>query len=117
MEATAPTFDGTQPCMKVDPEVFFPELPEKEKGERITGQERRTYNIAVNGAKRVCDSCVFAEPCLEYALTTSVVGIWGATTERERHNIRRSRRMRTPESLTTLTNSWTTPSRKKRGTP
>ena len=117
MEATAPTFDGTQPCMKVNPEVFFPELPEKEKGERVTGQERRTYNIAVNNAKSICSLCTFLQPCLEYALTTSVVGIWGSTTERERNNIRRSRRMSTPESLTALTNSWATPSRKKRGTP
>lgn len=117
MKATAPTFDGTQPCMKTDPEVFFPELPEKEKGEKITGQERRTYNIAVINAKSICGSCTFSQPCLEYALTTSVVGIWGATTERERSNLRRSRRMATPESLTTLTNSWTTPARKKRGTP
>ena len=117
MEATAPTFDGTQPCMKINPEVFFPELPEKEKGERVTGQERRTYNIAVIKAKSICDMCMFSQPCLEYALTTSVVGIWGATTERERSSIRRSRKMSTPESLTTLTNSWATPSRKKRGTP
>jgi hypothetical protein len=115
--ATAPYFDGTQPCMKIDPEVFFPELPEKEKGEKITSQDRRTYNIAVINAKSVCDACEFSQPCLEYALTTSVVGIWGATTERERHNIRKSRRMSAPESITTLTNSWATPPKKKRGTP
>jgi hypothetical protein len=117
LEATAPTFDGTQPCMKINPEVFFPELPEKEKGEQVTGQERRTYNIAVIKAKSICDMCMFSQPCLEYALTTSVVGIWGATTERERSSIRRSRKMSTPESLTTLTNSWATPSKKKRSTP
>lgn len=117
MEATAPTFDGTQPCMKTDPEIFFPELPEKKEGEKITGQERRTFNIAISKAKSICDTCEFVKLCLEYALTTSVVGIWGATTERERSNLRKSRRMASPESLTTLTNSWTTPSRKKRGTP
>ena len=117
MEATAPTFDGTQPCMKTDPEIFFPELPEKEKGERVTGPERRSYNIAVITAKSICKSCAFVQPCLDYALTTSVVGIWGATTERERNTVRRSRRMSTPESLTTLTNSWATPARKRRGTP
>lgn len=112
LQATAPTFDGTQLCTKIDPETFFPELPEKP-----TGQDKRAFNLAINKAKAICNSCVFVNACLEYAITTSVVGVWGGTTERERNNIRRSRKIKAPETITALTNSWTTPSKKRRGTP
>ena len=83
----APKFDGTQPCASpgVDPELFFPETPED-----IYHNTRK--------AKAICNTCVFVEDCLEYALDNDVVGIWGATTPTERKNIRRSRRLPPPKS-------------------
>lgn len=75
----APNFDGTQPCAKMDPELFFPE----------------GSSSAVVKARKllapVCNSCAFKEPCLDYALRTDVQGIWAGTTETDRKIIRRKR--------------------------
>lgn len=73
----APFFDGTQLCAQVDPELFFPD-----KGG------------STKDAKRLCGSCEFLAPCLDYALTTRINGIgiggvWGGTSEVERRRIRR----------------------------
>jgi WhiB family redox-sensing transcriptional regulator len=84
--ATAPSFDGTQPCLKVDPEIFFPELPEGTP----TSEEKKQYEIEVIAAKAVCAPCPFIEPCLAYALKTpNTYGIWGATDERDRKRIKK----------------------------
>jgi hypothetical protein len=98
---TAPSFDGTQVCVKLDPEVFFPELPEKP-----TAQDKVDFKLAVFSAKQKCGVCLFVDPCLEYALQNDVWGVWGATTERERSAIRRERKIPTPRSMTLFTNAW-----------
>lgn len=72
----APLFDGSQPCAQTDPELFFPY-----KGGSNTA------------AKRVCAGCQFRQPCLDYALVTTIggiplVGIWGGTSARERAGLR-----------------------------
>jgi len=73
----APSFDGTQPCAQVDPELFFPEVTDKE---------------STRNAVRICRTCDFKNPCLEYALQDTYAGVWGGTTEIERKRLRRKAR-------------------------
>ena len=76
----APTFDGSQVCAQVDPELFFPE-----------GSAETMVNLRM--VKPLCDSCEFQIPCLEYALENQeIVGIWAGTTDRDRVRIRRRTR-------------------------
>jgi len=70
----APSFDGSQPCAQVDPEIFFAEVADRETIRQAVG---------------VCRSCSFTTPCLEYALQEPLAGIWGGTTEVERKRLRR----------------------------
>jgi len=89
----APTFDGSQVCANTDPEIFFPE-------------DAKEAKIKVPQAKTLCNECSFQQPCLEYALENDVYGVWGATTEAERKEIRRNRRLSPPKSLSLITASW-----------
>ncbi len=68
-----PMFDGTQPCAETDPEAFFAD------------------DGVYTAAKRICSTCEWREPCLEYALHVTVEGVWGGTSPRERQAIRRER--------------------------
>lgn len=62
-------------CSQTDPEAFFPE-----KG--------GTARIA----KAVCAKCPVIEQCREYAIhDTSLMGVWGGTSEMERRAIRSER--------------------------
>ena len=94
---TAPSFDGTQPCMKVDPEIFFPEIDveigENGKEKRPTSQALIKYKIAVATAKEICTDCPFVAPCLDYAIKTTAYGIWGATDEKDRRRIKKTRKL------------------------
>lgn len=73
-------FDGTQACKSVDPEMFFPEDYEDRK--------------SVFEAKAICQSCPLTSACLVYAIKdSSLEGIWGGTTPKERRNMRRRRRV------------------------
>lgn len=63
-------------CAQIDPELWHPD-----KGERA--QE----------AKDTCDRCPVIHACLEYALwDTSLYGVWGGLSERERAKLRAQRR-------------------------
>lgn len=113
--ATAPSFDGTQECMKVDPDLFFPEPPVKPKRAEVASYEdsMKTYNIQLKSfrqelasAKAICNGCQFITPCLEYALLNDVVGVWGGTTEQDRKELRRDMRMSSPRSITLVTAKW-----------
>lgn len=78
MTAVAPVSDGTQPCAQTDPEAFFPD----------GGGNPRA-------AKAVCGGCEFRQPCLDYALATTVsgypvAGVWGGTTAVERRRLRQA---------------------------
>lgn len=73
----APKFDGTQPCATADPELFFPE-----GGSSVHQKHKKLV-------EPLCNSCQFSTECLQYALESDVLGIWAATTERERQLIRR----------------------------
>ena len=72
-------FDGSQLCSQVDPELFFPEDYDDFR--------------AVHSAKQVCSECPLTTACLNYALSNpELEGVWGATTPRERKNMRRRKR-------------------------
>ena len=76
----APSFDGTQPCTQVDPELFFPE-------NAMEPLEVKRY------VKKICNSCSFQTPCLEYALKNDVLGIWGGMLDSERKSLKRHRKL------------------------
>ena len=62
-------------CAQTDPNLWFPE-----KGDFKTARR----------AKRICGRCVVREECLDYALAdTSLEGIWGGLSRRERQAARR----------------------------
>jgi len=56
-------------CRETDPKLFFPS----------NNATRQT-----NAAKAICRGCVCRVQCLEYAIATDSVGIWGGTTDDER---------------------------------
>lgn len=76
---SAPSFDGSQPCVSSDPEAWFP-----------TTHGMTSEN---NKAKEICGSCPFVVECAEYAIAqgSMLEGIWGGTTPKERASIRRRR--------------------------
>ena len=65
-------------CQGQDPELFFPIA--------ATGPAL----AQVLAAKAVCFRCAVRAACLSYALATGQSGIWGGTTQEERHAMRRS---------------------------
>jgi WhiB family transcriptional regulator, redox-sensing transcriptional regulator len=78
-------FSGSSPgwmprgaCQGEDPELFFPIA--------ATGPAL----AQVLAAKAVCFRCAVRAACLSYAIATGQVGIWGGTTQDERHALRRS---------------------------
>lgn len=83
-EATGSAPDDPQPasweddaaCLDLDRELFFPE-----QGDRP------------DTARQVCRQCRVRQRCLDYALARpELVGVWGATTEHERRQMRREAR-------------------------
>jgi WhiB family redox-sensing transcriptional regulator len=69
-------------CRDADPDLFFPIGP--------AGSALRQ----VDEAKRICRTCPAQARCLAWALDHGVTdGIWGGTTEDERHAIWRLTRM------------------------
>jgi WhiB family redox-sensing transcriptional regulator len=78
----APYFDGSQLCSQTDPDLFFPEN---------TGQSIVHSRIV----KKLCSSCHFKNPCLEYAIMRpELQGLWAGTTHRDRFEIRRKRKLK-----------------------
>jgi WhiB family transcriptional regulator, redox-sensing transcriptional regulator len=63
------TWRETAVCTSVDPEIFFPD---------------KLNDKRVIEAKRVCTGCIAKAECLQEALITDVMGIWGGTDEYER---------------------------------
>jgi WhiB family redox-sensing transcriptional regulator len=64
-------------CQGEDPELFFP----------ITANGPALAQVIA--AKAVCFRCAVRAACLAYALATGQAGIWGGTTQEERHAMRR----------------------------
>lgn len=73
-----PAFTGVEPCAQVGTDLFF------------TQDDSINYRD-LDKVKRLCASCEMQEPCLEYALHVSVVGVWGGTTDVQRKQIRKQR--------------------------
>lgn len=75
----APAYTGAEPCMKADPDLFFA-LP----GQRDVIAE----------AKRLCRTCPVMGQCLRWAMAHPELaqdGVWAATTEDERRQMRQTR--------------------------
>lgn len=64
---------GVPVCATTDPEIFFPE--KGAKGQSL-------YVVAA--ARRMCATCPYKNPCLEWAVMHDEMGIWGGTTQKER---------------------------------
>jgi len=77
-------FEDTPLCSEVDPELFFPQ--ESEVGGIIYSKY-----VNVTAAKQICDACPLKLQCLEYAMSSNEIGIWGGTTEHQRRSLRRGR--------------------------
>jgi len=65
-------------CREIGVEFFFPE--EEGSGTDI-------YKFS----RKICDSCVVKNECLEWAVRHEAHGMWGGTTPMERRKIRRQR--------------------------
>lgn len=72
----APGFDGTQPCASLSGDMFFPD----------SAAETTKIRPQLN---KICNSCQFQAPCLQYSLEHSVSGVWAGTIENERRAMRR----------------------------
>lgn len=71
-------FNGKQNCKDADPELFFPD-------------DNGVY-IDLVKAKSICNSCPLLVDCLSYALKhPELEGVWGATTVKDRKQLRRRR--------------------------
>ena len=69
-------------CRSLPPELFFPNV-------NAPGCEED-----VERALAVCQGCEVRPACLEFAIVTNQVGIWGGHTEEQRRAIKRARRRR-----------------------
>ena len=66
-------------CRQVDPELFFPV--------GTTGPAIEQVGLA----KGICQACSVQEACLAWAMRNGIAfGIWGGTTEEDRHLLRRT---------------------------
>ena len=73
-------FNGTQKCIDVDPEIFFPEYE----------NNRSNYPAQIQRARDVCEGCGIKEDCIKYALQfPGLEGVWGGTTPHDRKRMRR----------------------------
>jgi WhiB family redox-sensing transcriptional regulator len=60
-------------CSEVDTELFFPD----------TGKSDQAAT-----AKKICRKCPHLTECFEWALRNERYGVWGASSERDRRNLR-----------------------------
>lgn len=81
MSVTAPPyprFDGTQNCAGTDPEDWHTD---------------NIHHLShdIRNLKRICSTCPFLTECAEYALHTTVAGVWGGMSASDRRKIRKQR--------------------------
>lgn len=79
MNSPTPLDADAAPCRR-DPELFFTQSTDAGHGKE--GDRR------IAKAKTICAGCPFRDPCLAYAITWAVEGVWGGTTLRERDKFR-----------------------------
>lgn len=72
-----PSFDGTQRCADLDPELFFPKT------------SRDSY-YHPQQTRPACAECPFLQQCRDYAISYGVTGFWGGMSqvERQRERVR-----------------------------
>jgi hypothetical protein len=87
-----PNTTGFEPCATTDPEIWFPE------------RSNQYLKIAAL-AKSLCQTCPIMYECAEYAINTDVVGIWGATDEKQRHAIQKANKIE-PFRFVKMTIEW-----------
>jgi WhiB family redox-sensing transcriptional regulator len=75
---TSPGWMPWSACQGEDPDLFFPSAA---AGPALA---------QVVAAKAVCFRCAVRAACLAYALATGQAGIWGGTTQAERHAMPRA---------------------------
>lgn len=72
-------------CLGKDTELFFPPSDENEYRD-----ESRAAKVAAAPAKAICATCPVISDCLNWAVESEQrFGIFGGTTTRERHLLRR----------------------------
>ena len=69
------------PCLGAT-DLFYP----PSGGETSQNRELREAR-----ARAICAQCAVRSQCLEFALSRNEYGIWGGTTERERHALKKAR--------------------------
>ena len=74
----SPDFGERAICTQVDPELFFPESAAQ-------------WEVSRDWISQICGACPLKKPCLEYALSVKVSGIWAGTNEIDRKEIRKAR--------------------------
>lgn len=77
---------GTPLCAEA-PEIFIP----KDKEDPKTGKLLGAYYPNEYEAKTLCSQCPYKNACLEFALKSPQMGIWGGTNDRERKRLVRQR--------------------------
>jgi WhiB family transcriptional regulator, redox-sensing transcriptional regulator len=61
-------------CLDYPPAIFFP-----------------SDGVGVDRARRICNQCEVATPCLEFALENKIDhGVWGGTSERQRRRFHKT---------------------------
>lgn len=68
---------GPASCTTGDPEIFFTEADDPD----------HRKNTAV--AKAICERCVYKTECLEWAMESREIGVWGGTSDMDRRMMRR----------------------------
>ena len=68
--------DGVCRRNRIPVDVFFPAAE--------SGTQQRLQRDAIS----ICRSCPVVEQCRDYAIEHHLVGVWGATTERQRRHLR-----------------------------
>lgn len=75
-------------CAQADPDLWFEQSSSRyETHNGREAEERRSM------AKAICERCPVRPECLEHAMADPTLqGIWGGKTEKERRELRRTRR-------------------------
>nr|WP_187702799.1 WhiB family transcriptional regulator [Dietzia sp. SLG310A2-38A2] len=77
LEPTAEFWSWRDDAACIDLEDLFYSAEDESKGERRRKEER---------AKAVCQGCPVFDPCRQFAMESKeLYGVWGGTTESERH--------------------------------
>lgn len=71
-----PAFDGTQNCVEVGPDFFYPDVKSPEKH-------------VIQSIKSMCYGCWFQSECLEWGLRHEADGYWGGLSPTHRAALRR----------------------------